>query len=153
MEFNVKKLSAIIICLLMIMTCSLAGCATFSIDKVKYYNEVLAKVGDTNITRFEVLNAYNSYGNSYYVQQMGKSESEAIEETLDLLTDRETLYQYALADATFKPTTRQINEIADEMFTSLDEQMAEYISTAKSMLNIKSSANEEEKKDSVFSHR
>ena len=142
-----KKLSAIIICLLMIMTCSLAGCATFSIDKVKYYNEVLAKVGDTNITRFEVLNAYNSYGNSYYVQQMGKSESEAIEETLDLLTDRETLYQYALTDAKFKPTTRQINEIADEMFTSLDEQMAEYVSTAKSILNIKSTNAEEDKKE------
>lgn len=150
-----KKLSAIIICLLMIMTCGLAGCATFSIDKVKYYNEVLAKVGDTNITRFEVLNAYNSYGNSYYVQQMGKSENEAIEETLDLLTDRETLYQYALTEAKFKPTTRQINEIADEMFTSLDEQMEEYVATAKSMLNIKASKEDETKKedDKTYPHK
>ena len=52
MEFNVKKFSAILICLLMIITCSLAGCATFSINKVKYYNEVLATVDETKITRF-----------------------------------------------------------------------------------------------------
>ena len=142
-----KKFSAIIICLLMIVTCSLAGCATFSIDKVKYYNEVLAKVGDTNITRFEVLNAYNSYGNSYYVQQMGKEESEAIESTLDLLIDRESLYQYALTDAKFKPSARQVNKIIEEMFSSMDEQMDEYVSTAKSILNIKTTEDEKEESD------
>ena len=85
MEFNVKKFSAILICLLMIVTCGLAGCASFSIDKVKYYNEVLAKVDDTKITRFDLLNAYNSYGNSYYVQQMGQSESQALQSTLYLV--------------------------------------------------------------------
>jgi len=143
----VKKLSAIIICLLMIVTCSLAGCATFSIDKVKYYNEVLAKIGDTNITRFEVLNAYNSYGNSYYVQQMGEDESEAIESTLDLLIEREALYQYALKDAKFKPTASQVNDIIEEMYSSLDEQMDEYVATAKSILNIKSTKTEQESDD------
>ena len=81
-----KKFSAIFICLLMIITCGLAGCATFSIDKVAYYNEVLATVDETKITRFDLLTAYNSYGNSYYVQQMGQSEGEALKSTLDLLS-------------------------------------------------------------------
>ena len=139
-----KKLSALIICLLMIVTCGLAGCATFSINKVKYYNEVLATVGDKNITRFEVLNAYASYGNSYFVQQEGKSESEAIESTLDLLIDRESLYQYALTENKFKPTDRQVNEIIEEIFTSMDTQMEGYVSTSKSILNIKTVENESE---------
>ena len=140
-----KKFSAILVCLLMIITCGLAGCATFSINKVKYYNEVLATVGDTNITRFELLSAYNSYGKSYYVQQQGKSEDEALSETLDLLVNRELMYQYAVEnDGTFKPTKYQVNNIIEEMFSSLDEQMEDYISKAMLILNIKSSETEKD---------
>lgn len=145
MEITVKKFSALLICLLMIITCGLAGCASFSIDKVKYYNEVLATVDETKITRFDLLNAYNSYGNSYYVQQMGKSESEALTSTLDLLINREALYQYALDNnETYKPTAYQVNEVIKEMFDSMDEQMESYVKTAKKILNIKVEESEEE---------
>ena len=133
-----KKFSALLICLLMIITCSLAGCATFSINKVKYYNEVLATVGEKNITRFDLLSAYNSYGNSYYVQQMGQSEEQALNSTLDLLIDREALYQYALSEGDrYKPTEYQVNEIVGEIFSSMDEQMNTYVENAKKILNIK----------------
>lgn len=144
-----KKLSAILICLLMIVTCGLAGCASFSIDKFKYYNEVLAKVDDTKITRFDLLNAYNSYGNSYYVQQMGQSESQALQSTLDLLIDRELMYQYALdAGNKYKPTAYQVNEIVKEIFDSVDSQMESYISKAKKILNIDiEESNEDEASD------
>ena len=91
MENNVKKLSAILLCCLMIITCSLAGCATFSIDRVKYYNEVVATVGEKNITRSDLLSAYNSYGYSYFVSQEGQTETEAMNSTLDILIDRELL--------------------------------------------------------------
>ena len=139
-----KKFSAILICLLMIVTCGLAGCASFSIDKVKYYNEVLAKVDETKITRFDLLNAYNSYGNSYYVQQQGQSESQALSSTLDLLIDRELMYQYALDNnSTYKPTAYQVNEIVKEIFNSVDEQMEKYVSDAKSILNIDVEDNDE----------
>lgn len=141
-----KKFSAILVCLLMIITCGLAGCATFSINKVKYYNEVLATVGKTEITRFDLLTAYNSYGESYFVQQQSKTETEALNETLNLLIDRELLYQYALEnEGTYKPTKHQINDIVDEMFSSLDEQMSTYTEKAKTILNIK--AKEEEKEE------
>ncbi|MBQ9795608.1 MAG: hypothetical protein IJW36_01420 [Clostridia bacterium] len=140
-----KKFSAILICLLMIITCGLAGCASFSINKVKYYNEVLATVDETKITRFDLLSAYNSYGNSYYVQQQGKSEDEALKSTLDLLIDRELMYQYALDnDALYKPTAYQVNEVVKEMFNSLDEQMSEYIEEAKNILGIEIEDSEED---------
>ena len=85
-----KKFSAFILCFLFLITCGLAGCAGFSVNKVKYYNEVVATVGNTNITRYDLLTAYNSYGNNYYVSQLGKSEEEAFAETLNLLMDRES---------------------------------------------------------------
>lgn len=132
-----KKFSAIIICLLMILTCTLTGCASFSIDKVKYYNEVVAKVGETNILRYELLNAYSSYGYSYFVSQQGKTESEALKSTLDLLMDRESLYQYALTKPELKPTPAQVNSVVKSLFDSLDGQMSKYTTDAKNILNIK----------------
>lgn len=145
-----KKISAILICLLMLVTCSFAGCASFSINKVKYYNEVLAVVDETKITRYDLLSAYNSYGQQYYVQQKGQSEQEALNSTLDMLIDRELIYQYALDNnSLYKPTAYQINEVITELFSSLDEQMNSYVKTAKKMLNIKESENvPAEEKDS-----
>lgn len=132
-----KKLSTIIICLLMVFTCAMTGCASFSIDKVKYYNEVLATVGDEEITRYELLSAYNSYGQSYFVSQQGMSEDEALNETLDLLIDKEAMYQYGVDhNDLYKPTAYQVNEIVKEIFDSLDSQMEEYIKTSKKLLNI-----------------
>lgn len=133
-----KKFSALLICLLMVITCGLAGCATFSINKVKYYNEVLVTIDETKITRYDLLSAYNSYGNTYFVQQQGQSEEQALASTLDLLIDRELLYKYALDNGTkYKPTAYQVNEVVKEMFNSMDEQMNSYVETAKKILNIK----------------
>jgi len=131
------------------LTCVFTGCATFSINKVKYYNEVLAKVGNEKITRFDVISAYNSYGKSYYAQQLGQKESKAINSTLDLLIDRELIYQSAQKEAKYKPTASQVNKSIEGIYSSLDSQMDSYITTAKNMLNIKTepttSNNEEEK--------
>ena len=73
----------------------LTGCSTFSIDKVKYYNEVLAKVGNDNITRFDLVNAYNNYGYTNYVTQGGQTETQALLSTMDVLVQRKMLVNYA----------------------------------------------------------
>lgn len=150
-----KKLSAILLCCLMIFTCSLAGCATFSIDRVKYYNQVVATVGDTDITRHDLVTAYNSYGYSSFVTQQGQTESEAMSSTLDLLIDRELLYQYALdLGDKYRPREYQVNEIIKEIFDSLDEQMDDYITEAKGILNIEiSSGNTDEEEDETAYRR
>lgn len=158
MENNVKKLSAILLCCLMIITCSLAGCATFSIDRVKYYNEVVATVGEKNITRSDLLSAYNSYGYSYFVSQEGQTETEAMNSTLDILIDRELLYQYALDnDATYRPTAYQVNNGIQTMFDSLDEQMDTYVEEAKRILNIEinsdDSASDENDEETAYLYK
>ncbi len=133
---KMKKFSAFILCLLFMITCGLAGCAGFSVNRVKYYNETVATVGNTHITRYELLTAYNSYGSNYYVSQLGKSEKEAMGETLNLLMDRESLYQFALTDASYKPTAYQINTIIENIYTSMDKTMAEYVKQTKRVLNV-----------------
>lgn len=132
-----KKFNAFILCLLLLITCGLTGCAGFEVNRVKYYNETVATVGDTHITRYELLSAYNTYGSSYFVDQQGKSEKEAMAETLDLLMDRESLYQYAHSNAEYKPTAYQVNTAINELFDSIDNTMADYVKQAKRILNVK----------------
>ena len=100
-----KKLSAILVCLLMIVAGSLAGCATFSIDKVKYYNEVLAKVGDSHITRYA--NNPNRSLTDYYVgQEIGEIWGVVVDGLFQ--TDEEAkYYQENVCDAlTYVGTNR-----------------------------------------------
>lgn len=118
------------------VTFTLSGCAGFSINYVRYYNEVVATVGNTEITRSELLNAYSSYGQSYYVQQLGQEANEALNSTLDLLIDREVLYQYALSEEKYALTDRQVNDVVQAIFDSLDSQMETYVNSAKTILNI-----------------
>lgn len=125
----------------MIITCSLAGCATFSIDRVKYYNEIVATVGEKNITRADLLSAYNSYGYTYFASQSNQSEVEAMNSTLDILIDRELLYQYALDnDDKYRPSAYQVNEAIQSMFDTLEQETQTYVNEAKDIFNIESSA-------------
>ena len=73
-----KKFTTIVMTCLIMLVAVLTGCSTFKVDKVKYYNEVLAKVGDECITRFDLVNAYSSYGYNTYVTQQGQTEKEAL---------------------------------------------------------------------------
>ncbi len=154
-----KKFSAIIICLLMFLTCTLTGCAGFSVNRVKYFNDVVATVGTTKITRFELLNAYNS--NSSYYSQNGKSEKEAMNEVLDLLIDREALYQYALnfkpegglGANPYLPTRYQVNEIVSSIFDNMDSQIEEFVTTAKKVLNLEIENADAEEESSTTTYK
>lgn len=137
MEFYVKKFFALLIICLLTITGTLAGCATFSIDKVKYYNEVVAKVGDTKITRYELLNAYENYGYNYYVSQQSQTEKEALSNTLELLIDRELLYQHGLENKDkYQPSAYQINQAIQSIFDNVDKQFETFTSQAKTILRI-----------------
>ncbi len=141
---NVKKFASLFICLLVFVTCGLAGCAGFSIDKVRYYNEVIAKVGDKEITRHELLIENSGYIRQY--MNYGQTEKEAIKTTLDGLISNESLYQYAVAykdpttnEKIYRPTAYQVNDIVKSIYEDLDESiMTDYITNAKILLDIKS---------------
>lgn len=131
-----KKFTVLLLCFLAIITCGLAGCATFSIDKVKFYNDVVAKLGDKNFTRFELMEAYESYGYQLYVSQKGQSEEQALQSTLDYLVDSEALYLSIKDDNTYKPTAYQVNEIVKSLFSSFDSTLDTYVEKATKILNV-----------------
>ncbi len=115
----------------------LTGCSTFTIDKVKYYNEVVAKVGEQNITRFELINAYNNYGYTNYVTNGGQSEKEALLSTAESLVERKMLVQYALDNPSkYSLSEYEINKVFDDTITSIMDSFDSNIATARKIYNI-----------------
>lgn len=118
----------------------LTGCSTFSIDKVKYYNEVVAKVGNENITRFDLINAYNNYGYTNYVTQFGKSEKEALLETMDLLVQRKLTVKYAKDNPDkYSLSEYEIKKLYRETLDYLAESLASHKETARKIYNLEAS--------------
>lgn len=151
-----KKLLILILCLLVFIP-TLAGCGSFAVNPIKYYNAVVAKVGDTNISRYELLSAYNSYGYENYVTNAGQTVEEALQSTLDLLTKRETLKQYAenatLADGVTKKyilNDYEINEIFVEVFDYFDSSFDSYMEKARNILGQEIEETEEETEDTKY---
>ena len=61
-----KKITIFLMSLLLVISCCFAGCSTFKVDEVKYYNETVAEVNGYKITRHELINSYNNYGYNYW---------------------------------------------------------------------------------------
>lgn len=139
-----KKFSTICLAFIVMLMVVLTGCSTFTIDKVSYYNEIVAKVGNQNITRFELVNAYNNYGYSTYVTQQGQTEKEALNSTLELLAKRKIISQYATENLSkYQLTKNEINDMFRETLDNLQESIAENISQARKIYGV------DEPKDTV----
>jgi len=90
-----KRFTTIFMAFILMLMVVLTGCSSFRINKVDYYNEVLAKVGDEKITRFDLVTAYSNYGYTNYVTQGGQSEKQALISTMDTLVKRKLIVKHA----------------------------------------------------------
>ena len=131
-----KKFSAIIVCFLIVLACTLSGCAGFYRNDIKYYNKVVIKVGDYNITQFDLDNAYNNYGYAQYVNIGYMQEDEARKQTEESLVNGQLLYKQIKNDPTYTPTIYQLNQIASNVIDSVISQMQSYLASAKSAYGV-----------------
>lgn len=143
-----KKFTTICMAFVLMLMVVLTGCSTFSIDKVKYYNEIVAKVGDQNITRFELVNAYNNYGYTNFVTQEGQTEKEALLSTANLLVERKMLVQYAKDNLSkYSLSEYEINNLLTNTIDYLHQSFEDNLTTARKIYGLKeveSSVEEEE---------
>lgn len=96
-----KKVFSLVLCLVMCASV-LAGCNLFGTNWEQYYNEVVATINydyvsggtthteSVNITKRELINAYNSYGYNYE-QNYNYTREEAINMTLDTVINRKLM--------------------------------------------------------------
>ncbi|MBQ7307947.1 MAG: SurA N-terminal domain-containing protein [Clostridia bacterium] len=112
-----------------------AGCSFIKTDTTKYYNTIVAKVGDSEITKYELLSNYNSYGYDY-VQSSGYTVEEAVETVLNQLINREVLAKYLsenYLEIFGEPELKkyEISEIWQNVFDSVNGELLEYYNTIR----------------------
>jgi hypothetical protein len=121
---------------------SLAGCALFESD-VKYdYAQIVAKMGNIEINKKQLIDGYNNFGYQY-VSQQDMSLADAYDKTLNQLIDREIAVNESIR--LFGPITE--NEKRQARKTSYDYVQNSFTSIAKELRERKSGVVEEEKKD------
>lgn len=147
-----KKFTTICMAFVLMLMVVLTGCSTFSIDKVKYYNEIVAKVGDQNITRFELVNAYNNYGYTNFVTQEGQTEKEALLSTANLLVERKMLVQYAKDNLSkYSLSEYEINNLLTNTIDYLHQSFEDNLTTARKIYGLKEVASSVEEEESPTS--
>lgn len=89
-----KKFGKILICLCLMCSFAFTGCSLVQRNTERYLNRTVATVGETKITKQELINAYNSYG-SQYIQYYGYTAQKAVETVLDEYIGRKILLEKA----------------------------------------------------------
>lgn len=87
---NMKKITALLLCLMMCLSV-LTGCSLIERNDKNYYESTVATITyadgtKENITKRELLTAYNSYGYNY-VDNYGYTKEQAIKTTLDSIVN------------------------------------------------------------------
>lgn len=132
-----KKFTTLLMTCLIMLVVVLTGCSTFRIDKVKYYNEVLARVGNENITRFDLINAYNSYGYTNYVTQQGQSETEALISTMNTIVQRKLVAKHAMDNQDkYALTQYEVKKLYRDTVDALLSSVEDNKETARRIYNL-----------------
>ena len=107
----------------------LSGCSLFSVNTAKYLDQVVASVGDIEITKEQLIGVYNNYS-STLVDDYGYTNTEAVDYCLDLLINREIMLSQAKDEIVLNQTDK--NTALIDTYDYLIEQLADYESEVRS---------------------
>lgn len=151
-----KKKIATLLMILFICVSVFAGCNLFDTNNYASLKSIVATSGDIEITREQLITAYNSSG-YYYSQYYGYSQEKALEKTISDLIDRQNLLNYvddlSEKDNRYKLTEAEEYATIKETWSYVDSNLKEYIKKVKKDLKLNSeelALDEEETKDSEY---
>ena len=102
----------------------LVGCNLFSVNPKKYYDQVVATVGNHSFTMYDLLQAYELNGENYI--NNGSSYEEAINQCLDDLIDRALLIDYVKANNIVALDNDDYNDIKLSVYTSIQSSITSF---------------------------
>jgi len=129
----VKKLFSVVILMLFASVSVLSGCDLVTINEAKYYSTVVMEVGDTEITKHELINRFNNIG-SQYIEE-GYSVDEAMQYTIDSMVNRELILTRAHEEVG-ELTQAQKNDVWQEVYDSVNSRLEEYEGQIRSEWNV-----------------
>ena len=71
----------------------LTGCSWLKIDNKRYYNRVVASIGEKEFYKKDLIEAFNNYGYQYY-ESYGLSLEDSISQTINTMVDRWLLLEH-----------------------------------------------------------
>lgn len=120
--------------LVVIVIGNFSGCSLFQVNYYDFYNAIVATVGNQSITRFDLIESFNDYGYSYYVESLSYSIEDALEATLYAEIDKMAILQYAEENITL--STADHNAIWEDVYSYFDSAFEYYEEKAATKLNI-----------------
>ena len=141
-----KKKIATFIIMIFSALCVLTGCNLFNKDTTASLNSIVASSGKYNVTREELINAYNN-GGYYYAYYYGYSQEEALKKTADELLDQKYLIDWLDNQEEYKLTSDDYDEIVANTWEYLDSTLDSYLDDIKEELGETSEEAEESSED------
>ena len=124
MKKIIKKILTIACCLTLCLVC-LTGCSWLEIDKYRYYNEVVATVGDKEFYKKDLIEAFSNYGYQYN-QQYGYSIEESMKLTINNMVDNWLLLEEIKKNPKFEISEPEELEIKRQVFDYMQNSIFSY---------------------------
>ena len=139
----------LVLCVMITSLMTFSGCSLLHDNDKRYYAEVVAKVGDSTITRNEVLTMFNYY---YYTQgyyQYGYSEDVVYDMVIEALVKNKIMAQEAMKLDECKLTEADEYFIWEQVFENIDSQIDEYEDEIRVLFEVDAREAEEEEEDTT----
>lgn len=130
---EVKKIFSVLLLILVAGVSFLSGCDLISLNEYKYYNTVVIKVGDVEITKETLIQRYNSIGVQY--EEDGYSVEQAMQLTVDSIINRELVLKHA-KETLGELTQNQKNDVWQSVYDSVNERLKEIEGQIKAEWNV-----------------
>lgn len=139
----------LVLCVMITSLMTFSGCSLLHDNDKRYYAEVVAKVGDSTITRNEVLTMFNYY---YYTQgyyQYGYSEDVVFDMVMEALVKNKIMAQEAKKLDECKLTDEDEYYIWEQVFANIDSEIDEYEDEIRTLFGVEDREVEEEEEDTT----
>ena len=124
----------------------LTGCSWLKIDNEKFYNAIVASVGDKDFTKRELVTAYNSYGYQY-TENFGYSMEEAINYTIGSMIDRYLLLEEIKANPAYALTDEDKLDIKADVFKYMQDSVFSHEEQVRKEWGLTVETDEDDSKD------
>lgn len=150
-EIMKRKFTGIILCLMMVCISVLSGCALITRDQKAYLYQVVSSVVDKktneriNITKKDLISAYNSYG-YYYEQYYGYKKEEAVKKTLDLVVNRKITIREAKSIYSDGLEDKEKSYLWQQTADALEDNFMSYLNDRMGVSSSSNSSSSDERK-------
>lgn len=146
-----KKLSSLILCMVLAFALLLSGCDLFPKNYLAYLNKSVCTITYADGTKEEIttedyINAFNSYGAS--LVQSGTEYAVAAEQTIEILINRFVLLNYAKKNIDITEDDKK--EILDDVYSSLKSNMETYETEVRNEWDMATPESQDEEQDVVI---